>query len=532
MSVEDVDGMDNRDGGKVEELQDRRLFREQMQIYMSGASIQQKSEPHMRVRVFVVSFPWVAVQFVAIATDIALVILLYTSHVSATIHIAVSICVSSVFVVDIVLRFYTFGFHLVTEAWNLFDTIVVVASVVLTSLLALGADVTGIGFLRGVRAVRILSATRALRRAWLNCRLCLRRETGDTKKRFVSLKHDLDLDLCYITPRLIAMSVPARGRLTSYRNSINDVVRFFEVYHKGAYCIYNLCPELPYPAEKFRSGEVVCFDVQDHTPPKISQFVYFLNHAIALHSDPEKIVVCHCRGGKGRTGSFCCAWLLYQKEVVDAADAMEMFAVMRTDLTWKRNATHWKGKPRLQGVETPSQVRYVGYVDQLLRQQRWPKVVRVPTAKTVLLSAVDVHGMFVHLLSELVVSVTEREGEGAHWARMEAAGAEKERFTAHFDGVSVTGDVRVSFFGRGKSDPKSDLLALRKHEAEALKASGKHVISGKERGCLFYFLFHTSFLDAAELVISATELDKAWKKPEKYHRDGSVHAHFNKEGSV
>lgn len=503
-----------------------------MKIYMSGASIKQKSEPHMRVRVFVVSFPWVAVQFIAIATDIAVVILLYTSNVSATIHIAVAICVSSVFVVDIVLRFYTFGFHLLTEAGNLFDTLVVVASVVLTSFLALGADVTGIGFLRVVRAVRILSATLALRRAELNCTFCLRRETGDNKKRFVSLEHDLDLDLCYITPRLIAMSVPAMGCLTCYRNSINDVVRFFEVYHKGAYCIYNLCPELPYPAKKFRSGEVVCFDVQDHTPPKISQFVYFLNHAIAVQHDPEKIIVCHCRGGKGRTGSFCCAWLLYQREVVDAADAMEMFAVMRTDMTLKRNVTHWKGAPRLQGVETPSQVRYVGYVERLLREQRWPKVVRVPTAKAVLLSTVDVHGMFVHLPSELVVSVTEREGEGTHWARMEAAGAEKERFTAHFDGVSVTGDVCISFFGRGKSDRKSDLLALRKREAEALKASGKRIISGKEPGCLFSFLFHTSFLDAAELVISATELDKAWKKPEKYNRDGSVHAHFIKESSV
>ncbi len=28
-------------------------------------------------------------------------------------------------------------------------------------------------------------------------------------------------------------------------------------------------------------------------------------------NEEKNTIVVHCRGGKGRTGSICCAWLLY-----------------------------------------------------------------------------------------------------------------------------------------------------------------------------------------------------------------------------
>ena len=50
-----------------------------------------------------------------------------------------------------------------------------------------------------------------------------------------------NLDLSYITPRVIAMGLPARGFHTLFRNSQNTVLQFFEEYHDYNLKIYNMC---------------------------------------------------------------------------------------------------------------------------------------------------------------------------------------------------------------------------------------------------------------------------------------------------
>ena len=107
------------------------------------------------------------------------------------------------------------------------------------------------------------------------------------------------------------------------------------------YLIINLCPELPYLPDAFVSGRVVAYDVQDHTPPTMAQFVELLNTAAAA-AHRGRLLVIHCRGGKGRTGCACCAWLLYACEATDADDALAIFALERTELGL--------GRRRLQGV--------------------------------------------------------------------------------------------------------------------------------------------------------------------------------------
>merc|ERR1719401_304369 len=162
------------------------------------------------------------------------------------------------------------------------------------------------------------------------------------------------------------MSVPAQGCLTRmYRNDIHEVVRFFSLYHRGHFHIVNACPELPYNHDLFgrnaRTHEpnVVSFNVQDHTPPLIGEFVKFFEICAGWMSEhDENVLACHCRGGKGRTGSFVCGWLLYNGEAQNAQDALNIFALARTDLDKEGAPT------KLQGVETPSQLRYVGYVEE------------------------------------------------------------------------------------------------------------------------------------------------------------------------
>jgi hypothetical protein len=49
----------------------------------------------------------------------------------------------------------------------------------------------------------------------------IRKIVSGKKRRFV--KDNFNLDLSYITPRIIAMALPATGFSKAYRNKINDV---------------------------------------------------------------------------------------------------------------------------------------------------------------------------------------------------------------------------------------------------------------------------------------------------------------------
>ena len=150
------------------------------------------------------------------------------------------------------------------------------------------------------------------------------------------------------------MSLPAVGAEARYRNPIAEVRRFLETRHPDA---FNLCKERDYdPA--LLGGRVARVPVEDHNPPRLSQLVGFLEAAGRfMDDDPAHCIAVHCKGGKGHTGVFVCAWLLYSRFLPTATDAMRWFAVMRTDERRARAA---------QGVSQPSQQRYVRYVEVLL----------------------------------------------------------------------------------------------------------------------------------------------------------------------
>ncbi len=58
---------------------------------------------------------------------------------------------------------------------------------------------------------------------------CLKRLVSRNKVRFRN--ENFDLDLAYITKRVIAMGFPATGLESFYRNARSTIVRFFDVYH-------------------------------------------------------------------------------------------------------------------------------------------------------------------------------------------------------------------------------------------------------------------------------------------------------------
>ncbi|XP_031283781.1 phosphatidylinositol 3,4,5-trisphosphate 3-phosphatase and protein-tyrosine-phosphatase PTEN2A isoform X1 [Pistacia vera] len=168
-----------------------------------------------------------------------------------------------------------------------------------------------------------------------------------------------DLDMTYITENIIAMGFPA-GDMSSgffgfvegfYRNHMEEVIKFFETYHKDKYKVYNLCSERLYDASLFE-GKVASFPFDDHNCPPIQLIISFCHSAYSwLKQDIENVVVVHCKAGMARTGLMISSLLLYLKFFPTAEESIDYYNQKRCV----------DGK----GLVLPSQIRYVKYFERV-----------------------------------------------------------------------------------------------------------------------------------------------------------------------
>ena len=93
----------------------------------------------------------------------------------------------------------------------------------------------------------------------------LRGMVSQNKRRYQ--RDGFDLDLTYITPRIIAMGFPSHGTEGYYRNPVEEVERFFETYHKRKFRLYNLCSERDYDDNLRFGGSYRRYPFDDHNVP-------------------------------------------------------------------------------------------------------------------------------------------------------------------------------------------------------------------------------------------------------------------------
>jgi len=182
----------------------------------------------------------------------------------------------------------------------------------------------------------------------------LRDLVSKQKKRFKDNR--FDLDLAYITDRIVAMGFPSEGIEGMYRNPMAQVQGFLDYYHKGHFRVYNLCLERDYDPAKF-NGCVVKFPFADHNCPQFDLIFDFCADLTKwLDLDQRNVGIIHCKAGKGRTGLMICAFLCYRykKKGVEADSAMNFYAERRT----------LDGK----GVTIRSQRRFVSYFHEALQK--------------------------------------------------------------------------------------------------------------------------------------------------------------------
>ncbi|OCK76795.1 hypothetical protein K432DRAFT_335045 [Lepidopterella palustris CBS 459.81] len=184
------------------------------------------------------------------------------------------------------------------------------------------------------------------------------------------------LDLCYVTDRIIATSGPSGTYpQRAYRNPLDSLIKFLDYKHRDNWAIWEFRAEgTGYPDSEVYN-RVYHYPFPDHHPPPFA----LIPHIMAsmrnwLHENEKRVVVVHCKAGKGRSGTASCSYLI-SEEGWKVEDALQRFTERRM-------------RPGFgAGVTIPSQLRWIGYVD------RWAKHGKIYVERQVEVLEVHVWGL-------------------------------------------------------------------------------------------------------------------------------------------
>ena len=333
-----------------------------------------------------------------------------------------------------------------------------------------------------------------------------------SKKKLRFMQDGFDLDLSYITPRIIAMGWPSTGKESVYRNPATQVKAFIEHYHAGHLKVFNLCKERAYPASLIGLPEARLeqHGFYDHNAPPFALLRPFCVSASRwLKADPLNTVAVHCKAGKGRTGMMIACLLVFMGECGSAEQALELFARQRT--------------ANRKGVTIPSQQRYVRYLS--LKPAGFggepPPMLLVTRVVLKNTSEAMLHPGSTFTLEMADSLPADDPGAPVRWTSWRC-----------YDHLRVGGETGATVTADG---------ALCQHftcegsiSQLPLVAGDVKIILATPKGKLCTAWFHTAFVEGDELEIGKAQLDKLCK--DKKHRlcsaAFSVVVHFRRLDDV
>nr|XP_046180783.1 tensin-like isoform X11 [Oncorhynchus gorbuscha] len=188
-------------------------------------------------------------------------------------------------------------------------------------------------------------------------RSCKSEQTRRRPSRSISLLQAMDenyeVDLVYITERIISVSFPSGAEERSYTSNIKEVASMLASKHGEHYLLLNLS-ERRNDITKL-NHKVLEFGWPDHYAPALDKICSMCKAMDTwLNADQHNVVVLHNKGNRGRTGVVVAAYMHYSNISASADQALDRFAM--------RRFYEDKALP----VGQPSQRRYVRYFSGLL----------------------------------------------------------------------------------------------------------------------------------------------------------------------
>ncbi|XP_021253357.1 tensin-1 isoform X3 [Numida meleagris] len=168
-----------------------------------------------------------------------------------------------------------------------------------------------------------------------------------------AMESSCELDLVYITERIIAVSYPSTAEEQNFRSNLREVAHMLKSKHGDNYVLFNLS-ERRHDISKLHP-KVLDFGWPDlHTPAleKICSICKAMD--TWLNAAAHNVVVLHNKGNRGRLGVVVAAYMHYSNISASADQALDRFAMKRFY------------EDKVVPVGQPSQKRYIHYFSGLL----------------------------------------------------------------------------------------------------------------------------------------------------------------------
>ncbi|XP_049450613.1 tensin-1 isoform X5 [Epinephelus fuscoguttatus] len=180
-----------------------------------------------------------------------------------------------------------------------------------------------------------------------------RRRPSRSVSLLQALEESYELDLIYITERIISVSFPSNVEEQSYAANLREVASMLRSKHGHNYLLFNLS-EKRYDISQL-NPKVLDFGWPDHHAPALDKICSICKAMDTwLSADSHNVVVIHNKGNRGRTGVVVAAYMHYSNISASADQALDRFAMKRFY------------EDKVLPVGQPSQKRYVEYFSGLL----------------------------------------------------------------------------------------------------------------------------------------------------------------------
>lgn len=299
------------------------------------------------------------------------------------------------------------------------------------------------------------------------------------------MERNYDFDLTYITERIISVFFPPKLEEQRYRLNLKEVAAMLKSKHQEKFLLLNLS-ERRHDITRL-NPKVHDFGWPDlHAPPldKICAICKAMENW--LNSDPQHVVVLHCKGNKGKTGVIIAAYMHYSKISAGADQALSTLAM--------RKFCEDKVSSSLQ----PSQNRYIYYFGGLLS------------------GAIKMNSSPLFLHQVLIPSLPNFQGEGGYYPFLKIYQSMQLVYTSGIYDLQGTGGRRLCVTIEPALLLKGDIMVKCYHRRA----------QSADRDTVFRLQFHTCTIHGSQLWFGKGELDEACTD-ERFPSDATVEFVFS-----